>query len=286
LPVLDRAGGIRILAPPMKILVRVVLGLVVLLVVALVAVIVFVDPLIEEAVERGATYGTGVETTLGGVDAGLLSGELGLDELSVANPAGFRPEPFLAMKSGRAKWDNRSLVSDTIEIEELVFDGVTLNLERTDGKTNYGVILDNLGKLSSKDDAPAEDGPKKTIKIGLIEIKNIKAGVHMSGVPLADGLSVDIPRITIEDFDSSGDMDEVVAKVTRAVLDAILAAVLEAGANILPTDLLKDLGGEVADLGKAIGKEAGAVLKDVGKGVEKSVGEVLKGAEGLFNPKK
>jgi hypothetical protein len=257
-----------------------ILGVVVLLLVA--GIWIFLDPLIATGIEKGATYATGVETKVDGVDASLLSGSFGIQGLSLANPPGFREEPFVEMKTARATWQNGTILSERLVMDELVLDGVEVNLERADAGTNYGVILDNLEKLSSKEpgdkaEEPAEGGKQLTIK--RIEIKNVHAGLHLSGVPLASGsMSVTIPSIVIEDFSSDGSTTEIVAQLTAELIQGILAQVLAFGKDIFPADMLNDLGKGLGDLGGAIGEGA----KEAVKGIEGA----LKGVGDLFDKKK
>ena len=103
--------------------------------------------------------------------------------------------------------------------------------------------------------------------------KNVHAGLHLSGVPLASGSTdLTIPSIVIEDFKSDGDTTKIVAQLTRVLLQAIL----EEAVSLAP-DLLKDLGSNLEGLQGTI--ESGA--KDALKGLEGA----LKGAGGLFDKK-
>src|SRR5262245_9852982 len=107
----------------MKALKRILLVAAAVLLVGLGALFLFLDPIVAKAIETGSNYATGVETHGGGVDASLLSGHFGLDHLSLANPPGFAAEPFLKLGSARATWQNGSILSDTIEMDELLVQG-------------------------------------------------------------------------------------------------------------------------------------------------------------------
>lgn len=264
----------------MKILGRVLLVVLLLALLLVGAGWFFLDSLIEKGIEEGGTYATGVETKVDGVDASFFSGRFGLEGLSLANPPGFREEPFFQMKSAQAAWQNGTIFSDRIEMDELVLDGVDVSLERTGSGTNYGVILDHLEKLSPKkkgeEKAPEAGGKQLTIR--KIEIRNVHAGLHLSGVPLASGSAgLDIPSIVIEDFRSDGDMKEIVGQLTRALLKAILEQVLVLGGDLFPADMLKDLGRNLGDLEGTI--DSG--VKEALKGIEGA----LKDAGGLFDKK-
>jgi len=261
----------------MKLLARVLLVGLFLVVLLLGAGWFFLDSLIATGIEKGAAYATGVETKVDGVDASFLSGRFGLEGLTLANPPGFRSEPFFRLKSASAAWQNGTILSDRIEMDQLVLDGIDVNLERTGSGTNYGAILDHLGKLSPKEtgDEKAPEAGGKQLSIRKIEVRNVHAGLHLSGVPMASGsVSLTIPSIVIEDFRSDGDTTEVVGQLTRVLLEAILEQVLVQGKGRFPADLLKDLEGNL-----------GETIESGGKELLKGIEGALKDAGGLFDKK-
>lgn len=261
----------------MKTAVKITLGLVVLLVIAAAIAFAFVDSIVENVVEQGGTRATGVETTLGGADVGIFSGDLALDDLVIANPPGFTPEPFLQLRVARAGWENRSLTSDTIEVRQLVLDGVALRLEKGAQGSNWGTILANLEKLGGeKPSDPAPKGPTKTLHVTRIEIRDVKASLTLSGVPLGAGTyEVLVPLVTLDEFRSDGSTTEVVGKLTRALLHAILDATVKGGANLLPKDILADLGGKLDDLRADMETRADDLLDDVRKQAEETLDAIL-----------
>lgn len=267
----------------MKLLKRLLLVGLVLLVLGIGTMWIFFSPLVSSAIEKGATYATGVETKLASVSASPVAGKFGLQGLTMANPPGFRDEPFVTLGSAHAAWQNGTLMSSTIQMDEFVVENVAVNLERTGDGTNYGKILEHLGKVTGGGEKepvkkePASGG--KTLLIKKIEIRNVHAGLHLSGVPIASGsMSVDVPSIVIENFRSDGSSTEIVAKLTRELIHAILQSVLSAGKGIFPDDIVKDLGSGLKGLGGALGTGA----KNTVEGVQ----DVFKGAGDLFKKKK
>jgi hypothetical protein len=263
----------------MKILKRLLLVGLVLLVLGIGAVWIFFDPLVSSAIEKGATYATGVETKCASVSASPVAGKFGLQGLTLANPPGFRNEPFVSLGSAHAAWQNGTLMSDTIQMDEFVVENVSVNLERTGDGTNYGKILDHLATVTGgggKEPEKKEPASgKKTLVIKKIEIKNVHAGLHLSGVPIASGsMSVDVPSIVIQDFRSDGSTTEIVAKLTKELIQSILQSVLSAAKGIFPDDIVKDLGSGLKGVGEALGTGA----KKTVEGVQ----DVLKGAGDIF----
>lgn len=267
----------------MKIVLRLFAFLVVLALLLLGAAVVFQDRLIAGAIEKGGTHGTGVETRIDGVDAGLFSGRLALDGLTLAEPPGFDAEkPFLRLGSGRAKWENRSLLGDRIEVLELVLDGIEIDLERNAEGSNWGVIVANLERLSKgggeREAEPA--GGKKELAVRRLELLRIRASLRVSGLPVGDGVySVDVPRVVLEDFESDGSTSETIAKLFATVIDAILEATVAGGGN-LPKELLRDLEKGLEGLGDDV---RGEVRKQAEKALEGLDPELKKGAEGALD---
>jgi hypothetical protein len=265
-----------------------VLGLIALVAIALTGALVFLNPIVKSGVEKGATYATGTETKLGAVDAGLFAGRFAFTDLTIANPPGFRDEPFVHIGNAHAQWDNGTILSDEIVIDTFAIDGVDVNLERANGKTNYGAILDHLQSLAGPEKAAQKpsSSPAKKLSIKHIEIKNVKAGLHLSGVPVVSGsMNVSVPLVKIDDFHSDGSTQEIVAKLTSQLVHAVLQSSLDAGKNIFPADMLKDLDASLKSLTHTVESQA----KDVMKGLEgdlKQGGDPLKGVEDIFKGKK
>jgi hypothetical protein len=274
--------------PFMKLVLRVGAVLVLLVILAVAAVLVYFDPLVRGGIEKGTTHATGTETKLASVDASLFAGRFALKDLSIANPSGFGSEPFLHLGSAQASWDNGTILSDDIAMGTLALDTVELSLENAGGKSNYGAILDHLKTLSASESKPAEPSSSKpkTLSIKRIEIKNIKAALHLSGLPVANGsMSVTVPMVAIDDFHSDGTTSEIVGKLTSALVHAVLNGALKAGQGVFPADVLKDLGGNLNNLEKELEGQAKQWLKGNDSGV-KGVEDALKNAGDIFKKKK
>ena len=81
----------------MKLLLRIGLALLALLVLLGLGVFLWFDSIVGSAIERGGSMATGTPGKVASVDASLFSGRFGLKGLELANPAGFRAEPFVAL---------------------------------------------------------------------------------------------------------------------------------------------------------------------------------------------
>lgn len=235
----------------MKILMRVLIGIAALVLVVLVAGFFLLDSIVRGAVEKGGAHATGTQVTLDKADFALTSGKLDLAGLSIHNPEGFQDEPFVSASTIHAAWQNGTIFSDELVIDEIGLDGIAVNLERADGRTNFGKILEHLKSLGGKDgkSEPDEGGSKHSLVVKHVLITNVKATVHLSGIPLAAGsAAVTVPKVELHDFHSDGTTKENIAKLTGAVVNAVLDATLDAGNATLPKEILGDLKGNLDSL--------------------------------------
>jgi hypothetical protein len=278
----------------MRLLLRAVVVIALLAVLALVLLFVFVDRAAKTAIEKGGTYALGVPTTLGEADIGLVSGRFALGDLVVANPAGFESPHFMRLGRGELELSLSSLTSDLVEVPSLVLDGLSLSLERKDGKANYDEILKHLEKAVGSDGKkapPADEGSAKKFVIREIVLNNVRAEVQL--LPVGGSLTkttVTIPTIRLKNVGNDG---QSMSELFAAILDAVLRAVVDVGGDLLPKDLLNDLSKKLPDLGKQaleLTEKLGGSLGELGKGVGEKAGEVLDEAarsiDGLLKKKK
>jgi hypothetical protein len=224
-----------------------------------------------------------VDTELRSVRLGLLSGEFSLSGLTVANPPGFEMPHFFSLERGDVGLRLSELTGDPIVVRELGLNGVKLSLERSKGRTNYGVILDNLSRLQ----AGAETSEGAAFVIHQLIIRDVTAHARLSalGEKLTE-LDVHVPEIRLANIGSGSaggvPMAEVVGLVTRAILQAVAQR-----RGDLPADLTQELRGSLARLGSVRMEVPGSVSEikgKLGRGVQEQVeseaGKLLKGIGG------
>lgn len=252
-------------------------GLVVLVI--LVAVL-MIDSIAKAGVERGSTYAMGVPTTLDSADVKIMAGEFDMGGLTVSNPEGYSTPHFLAMRDGGVSVQLQSLMGEVVELPTLTLDGISVNLQRADGKTNYNTILENLKRFES-DDPPADaPEPGKQFVIDRILITDVTVNIDLA--PIEGGLSeltrmeVKVPRIELTDL-GKGDTDPMeIAEVVATVVKAILLAVAE-NAGELPGDLGSQLQQGLSQLesleslGVEIEAAAGKIIEDVGGEIDDAI---------------
>lgn len=273
------------------------IGLVVLVV--LVAVL-MIDSIAKAGIERGSTHAMGVPTTLNSADVKIMAGEFDMSGLTVSNPEGFDTPHFLSLRDGGVSVQLRSLMSDVVELPTLNLDGITVYLQRANGQTNYGKILENLKRFEDGDippDQPTAEGGKQFV-INRVLITDIT--VHIDLAPVPGGLSeltkmeVKVPRIELTDLGKGDTQPMEIAQVAATIVKAILLAVAE-NAGQLPGDLGAQLQAGLSQLASldSLGVEleaaAGRIIEDVRGGIDQTIdgvrdqldGGIRDGLEGL-----
>jgi len=263
-----------------------------LLAIAVGTVFAYIDGIARQAVERGGTYALGVPTQLASADVRVFGGSFEMQGLNVQNPTGFTTPHFLNLGKGGVAVSLASLRSDVIELPTLSLDGISVNLERTGGKTNYGVILDNIKKLESGEKPPepkTSSGKEKLFVIRKVEINDIRVHAALSPVQIPVGgvgdltkLDIVIPQIVLTDVGTGSQQGLPMRELATVLVKAVLAAVVEKAGDVLPADLLNDLRGQLANLSSlqdlGIGMSADAV-QQIGERLSEAAAGVTQQAE-------
>ncbi|MBX3383753.1 MAG: hypothetical protein KF864_09625 [Phycisphaeraceae bacterium] len=286
---------------------------VVLVVVLVVAGVFFaisrIDAIAKAAIERGGTHATGVQTTLDSAKVGLRAGTFEMSGLRIANPAGFKTEKFFTLGSGGVSVSYDSLQQPVVVLPTLKLSDLTVNLERNEGKTNYKVLLDNLGRTSSGSQPskpPAAGGEEKKFVVNELEITNVNVRVDMIGLgSVSPAVNVPIERIRLTNVGKGqggvADSGVTMGQLSGIVIQAVLGAAVDAGGGIIPDDILGDLKGQLTSLDglknvgvEFVGKagEAARQLQSAGQNIRSTVDdatnkakdaadELKKGVEGI-----
>ena len=270
----------------MKTIKRIILGLVILLVIVVLVLWMMIDSLAKAGVEKGGTYALGVDTKVDTLSLSLLSGQLTMNGLTIANPEGYKTEHL--MKSGRfnLEIETGSVFTDTVRIPRFELDGLDVNIEQKLGKSNVGEVMDNVKKRSGS----KEKGGKE-FDIDLLVIRNVTA--HVQVLPIggkASTLTIKVPLIEMKNLTPENRKGIVMSELIAKLFPAIIGGVIDKGKGVLPAGMTADLTRHVEGLkkvftletGKKVMETGGKIIKDVGKDLE-GVGKKL---DDLFGGKK
>ena len=216
-----------------------------------VGVLIFAGSIMRTAVEKSGTYALGVETKLDSCSLSPVAGQVGLQGLQIADPAGFKGPYFLRLERAQLNVGAASLLRDVVEAPSFELDGLDMYLERANGHTNYGAILDSLEKLGGSKDKPAkgkpaEGGGKKFI-VRDVRLRNLR--VHTDFLPELGSIataSVTLPEVHLKNI-GTAEGGASVAELVGALVQAVLKAAVEAGVG-LPKSLLEDISGALTKL--------------------------------------
>jgi len=263
---------------------RIVLLVIIVLVVSIVVLIhLFGNSALKAGIETAASKTLSVGVTIDDVDFSILGGSIGFQGLVIDNPPGYQHDKLLEVGNARIAVSIGSLLKDTVNIKEIMFDGVNVVLEQKGVTSNN---LQDIIKALPKGDAEPEDTaakPAKKLHIDKLELTNITVKAKLLPIPgKKDTVTLKLDPILMTDLGSDDKMD--VAKLSSKILLAIATGVAKQGAGLLPegmTDAMEATLSEVAEIGKAVGEEGKKLLEggaEAGKGV-------IEGVKGLFKPK-
>ena len=267
-----------------KILRIVLLAIVALIVCIVVVIHFFGNSLLKTGIETAASKTLTVPVNIDDMDFSILGATVEFQGLVIDNPPGYKHEKLLEVDNARIAVSTGSLLKDTINIKEIMFDGVNVVLEQKGVTSNN--LHDIINALPKSEEEP-EDKTKKAAKklhIDRLELRNIVVQAKLLPIPgKADTVTLKLDPIVMTDLGSDDKMD--VAKLTGKILLAIATGVAKQGTGLLPdgvTDAMSTTLGITADVGKAA-VEGGVKLieggTDAGKGI-------IKGVQSLFKPKK
>lgn len=259
------------------------IGLLVFILIVILLVSIFGDAALKTGVETGATKAMKVNVALDDISLSMLAGKLKMNDLVVDNPEGYQNPTFLELGNAYVDLKTTSLLSDTIEIEKMQFDNITLTMEQKGLTNNLKEILNNLPK-SEPAEKPAEDTSEeeaagKNLLIKQLDINGVTVKVKLLPVPgRADTLTLKINPIHMENIGTEEKINT--PELVKKVLLAIAGGIADQGKGLLPTDMVNDLSGQLAEQGKQLmeeGQKQVEGLIDSGSDIGKEATEALKG---------
>ncbi len=156
----------------MKIVKYTLLALLALVVVTVVAAWFYLEPLVKNTVHKFGTQIVGTEVNLAGFKLRPLAGEVEIQGLTIANPQGYSAPNLLSLGSVFVKLDPKSLLTDTIVVEDINVSKPEITYEMPDFTTsNVMQIQENLAKNT----ASAETKPVEEEKIAEEEVVETSA---------------------------------------------------------------------------------------------------------------
>jgi hypothetical protein len=236
-------------------------------------VLAFGGPLLRAGIQKGGTAAFGTETRLESATLSILAGKVGLRELSVANPPGFRSERAIAVGRVALVASVPSFLSDTVEIERIEVESPEVTIDLGEGGTNVGALIENLRRHSragtEEGEAPPPDGgASKKLHVGLVRVTTPRVTLAQSLVGAAS-TTIELPGFEMRDLGTGGDGRETtLARLLERLLSKIVEAALASGRNI-PPEIEQLLRREtLEEAAEGIRREVERVGEELGKSLE------------------
>jgi len=263
----------------LRIILLVVLLIVLLLIVGF---NLFANSLLKTAIETAATSALKVKVSLGSINLSILGGKISLENLLIDNPPGYQNPRLLELKKASVSVDIKSLLSDTVRIKEIMFDGVNLTMEQKGISGNNLQDIINALPAGEKEAAGQQQPPSgKKLVINNLELSNVAVNVKLLPVPgKSDTVTLKLAPIVMKDLGTDSKMD--IATLSGKVLAAIAEGVVKQGTDLLPGEMTASMKSTLSKTGELVSEEGKKVIesgKDLGKGI-------TDGLKGLLKPKK
>ena len=234
----------------------------------------FGESAIRSAIQRQGSATLGVPVKVDSLNLSVLQGKVGIGGVVVGNPEGYSGN-LLELNDGSVDVGIKSLMSDTVHIEDIRLDGMNLVIEQKGLNNNLKEIIDAIPK---KEEEAKEEG--KPLVIDNLELSNIVVKVKLIDLPgRADTVPLKLEPITMRNL---GTQDKVsMATLVSKILVAVAQGVAKEGAGILPDEVTN-----AVKSGLSTVKEQSETLIKEGQEVLQKGTEVLEGVKGIFEKKK
>ncbi|MBC8106552.1 MAG: AsmA family protein [Anaerolineae bacterium] len=284
----------------------IVLALVVVIVAALGIVWANLNGIVRRTVETQTTSSLDLQTTLGGASVSIFGGNLGLKDLKIASPPGYKAVPMFALGQAGVNVSFGDLRGDPVHIKHITLDSPRVVIEANGTKLNFQAIMDQQSKTPVDPKSGSTEPPMKVV-IDQLDVTSaqiaLRPGVSIPGIK--EEYAITLPSITLKNIGSDDSAKNGVAIKEVVVLLLTTFAQKAAESDQLPPELKQLLSLNVAQVAAQLGKRAQEELtkqvgkiggevgkqlegalkeKDPGKAIEKGIGDLLGGGKEKKKP--
>ena len=158
------------------------------------------NAIIKEAVETVGPEVTKTSVNLEAVDVKPTEGSGQFTNFSIGNPSGYSDKKLFNLENLLLKFDPKTALEDVIVINDIVVEGMKINVEEKSLKSNLQALLDNLQSdetTSSSESESTSSGPdKKFIVENIVFSDN---GITLSTEKYGE-YNVDFPSFSLADI--------------------------------------------------------------------------------------
>ena len=261
--------------------------LVVVLIIALFAIILNLGKIVKTGINTVVPQVTKCEAHVDDVNFNVFGGKFEIKNLVIKNPEGYKTDHAFALGHIFVNVNMGSLMSDVIEIDQVLIDAPEITYEVGLGNSNLNTILENVNSsLPSSDEEKKEEkeekkeGGKKVV-VNLVKVTNGKIGVSAK---IAGGMEAPIvlPDIEIKDLgkkEGGISMVQAAAVTLKTTLLSIFDVLKSSGKLLL--DGAKAIGEGIVDGVKSLGDGAKDSIKSLGDSAKEGVKSLEDGAKSL-----
>lgn len=266
----------------MKLIWRILIGAVLVLILLVVIAYIAIDVITRSVIDREGSAVLGVPTSVSSVHMAVFTAGSGLQNLTIANPPGFKRPNFIEVKDARIEANLGTLLSSDIEIPLVHIKGLTVDLEQIDDRLNASIIVKNVDANTA---TPDDTSDPVDFNIKTLIMEDIHLTASGSIVNIAGGhLDTKIPRLELHTLGTKTDGDQLAHQLISMMLGVLMQHIAEnpiqglSGAvATVPTAALENI--PILDE-TGVGRKLGSVLTGVNRELNdglKGVGDGLKG---------
>ena len=267
--------------------------IVVILIIAVFAIILNLGKIVKTGINTVVPQVTKCEAHVDDVNFNVFGGKFEIKNLVIKNPEGYKTDQAFSLGHIFVNVKMGSLLSDVIEIDQVLIDAPEITYEVGLGNSNLNTILENVnsslpsseGEEKKEEKEEKKEGGKKVV-VNLVKVTNGKIGVSAK---IAGGMEAPIvlPDIEIKDLgkkEGGISMVQAAAITLKTTLLSIFDVLKSSGKLLLDgakaigegiTEGIKSLGDSAKDGVKSLGASAKDGVKSLGDGA-KSLGDSAK----------
>jgi uncharacterized protein involved in outer membrane biogenesis len=235
-----------------------------------------VDVIAKSTIDSEISAILGVETSFSGVNLGVLTSKSSFTGITIANPPGFKADSILTVDRVEIDVGIATLMSDNIDIPEVILKGLTFDLEQVDKTINLEVVIENIQKYVA-DQPPTASTTE--LELQVIQVENLRLIASGDVVTVAGGhLDTKIPDFKVTNIGTQASTHGMSSQFISVLTHAVLAQAFKNPINGLSNVTMGSLKNMASDLPLLPVN----VIKD---GLQ-SIGDLLDGGGDSAKPKK
>ena len=262
--------------------------IVVILIIAVFAIILNLGKIVKTGINTVVPQVTKCEAHVDDVNFNVFGGKFEIKNLVIKNPEGYKTDQAFSLGHIFVNVKMGSLMSDVIEIDQVLIDAPEITYEVGLGNSNLNTILENVnsalpssdGEEKKEEKEEKKEGGKKVVT-NLVKVTNGKIGVSAK---IAGGMEAPIvlPDIEIKDLgkkEGGISMVQAAAITLKTTLLSIFDVLKSSGKLLL--DGAKAIGEGIVDGVKSLGDGAKDSIKSLGDSAKEGVKSLEDGAKSL-----